>query len=99
MLALLAFTAPGSAARRLPVRHWPDPPAWWVNGSFATCVRIRESGNGTASGDIYGILPFVWASLGGTDSVYTAARAEQDYRAWLLYERDGTAPWRPYDGC
>lgn len=78
---------------------WPDTPAVWVNGAFATCVRLRESGNGRASGDLYGFLPSTWASVGGRDSVYTAPRAEQDYRAWLLWLRDGPWPWRPYDGC
>ena len=77
----------------------PSSEAAWIRSPFANCVRWRESNDGAASGDIYGILPFVWASLGGQDSVYTASRAEQDYRAWLLYLRDGVGPWRPYDGC
>jgi hypothetical protein len=40
-----------------------------------------------------------WQAAGGQGRAENATRAEQDYRAWVLYERYGTSPWRPYDGC
>ena len=79
-------------------RHWPDPPGWWLHSSFANCVRTRESGNGRASSNLYGMLEG-WQAAGGKGNAGNATRAEQDYRAWILYRRYGTAPWRPYDGC
>ena len=84
--------------RSAQARHWPDPPAWWLHSSFAQCVRMRESGNGTASRNIYGMLEG-WQAAGGHGDAKDATRAEQDYRAWILYSRYGTSPWRPYDGC
>jgi hypothetical protein len=40
-----------------------------------------------------------WQAAGGHGNAGNATRAEQDYRAWVLYKRYGTSPWRPYDGC
>jgi hypothetical protein len=68
-------------------------------GGFQSCVAYRESGDGAYSSDIYGFLPSTWASLGLSGSPYTASRAQQDAAFQLLYARDGTAPWAPYDGC
>lgn len=82
-------------------RTWPKPPAWWLHGSFAACVRLRESHNGAdpnAHGNIYG-MQAGWAAAGGTGYAGDASRAEQDYRAYRLYQRYGVGPWRPYDGC
>jgi len=59
---------------------------------------MRESGDGTASRNVYGMLEG-WAAAGGAASAANASRAEQDYRAWLLWRRYGYAPWAPYDGC
>jgi len=84
--------------RSAQAHRWPDPPAWWLHSSFAQCVRIRESGNGRGSSNIYGMLEG-WQAAGGHGNAKDASRAEQDYRAWILYRRYGTAPWRPYDGC
>lgn len=34
-----------------------------------------------------------WHGVGGRGDPAAAAEPEQDYRAWLLYERRGPAPW------
>ena len=73
--------------------------AAWASGSFAQCVRMRESTDGRGSSNLYGMLPSTWASVGGRGYSGDAPRAEQDYRAFLLYQRAGVGPWRPYDGC
>jgi Transglycosylase-like domain len=66
---------------------------------FQACVAYRESGDGVSSSDIYGFLPSTWASLGLPGSPYTASPAQQDAAFQMLYARDGSAPWAPYDGC
>jgi len=83
------YTAPAPQ----PVRSYGAP------GSFQACVATRESGNGSGSSNIYGILNSTWASLGRSGSAWTASRAEQDAAFAQLYARDGTQPWAPYDGC
>ncbi len=90
LLALLAFPAPSQA--------WPKPPASWMTSAFAQCVRLRESGNGRGSSNIYGMLDG-WRAAGGSGDAWHASRAEQDYRAYRLWLRYGVIPWRPYDGC
>jgi len=77
----------------------PVPVQAAPSGSFQSCVAWRESGNGSGSSDIYGFLQSTWSSLGLGGSPYTASRAQQDYAFHLLYNRDGVAPWAPYDGC
>lgn len=37
--------------------------------------------------------PATWWGVGGTGNPADASEAEQDYRAWLLWKRDGWAPW------
>lgn len=77
---------------------WPRPPSSWLHSRFAECVRQRESGNGSGSSNIYGMLDG-WAVAGGRGRAGDATRAEQDYRAYRLWQRYGASPWRPYDGC
>lgn len=67
--------------------------------SFQACVAFRESTDGTLSSDIYGFLQSTWSSLGLPGSPYTAPASEQTQAFQMLYARDGTAPWAPYDGC
>jgi hypothetical protein len=62
-------------------------------------VALRESGNGSGSSNIYGILDSTWHSLGRSGSAWTASKAEQDAAFAQLYARYGTSPWAPYDGC
>jgi hypothetical protein len=69
-------------------------------GSFQACVAWRESSDGEASSDVYGILPFIWNDvIGFQGSPYYASLATQDAAFWRLYDMDGTEPWEPYDGC
>jgi hypothetical protein len=73
----------------------------WVHSTFAQCVRLRESHNGAdpnAHGNIYGMQDG-WQAAGGSGRAGAASRAEQNYRAYLLWRRYGVSPWRPYDGC
>lgn len=37
--------------------------------------------------------PATWRSVGGSGRAYDATEAEQDYRAWLLWKRDGWGQW------
>jgi len=77
---------------------WPTPPAWFVHSPVLACIELRESGDGRASSNLYGMLDG-WAAAGGRGTAASASPAEQLYRAWLLYSRFGWSPWRPYDGC
>lgn len=61
-----------------------------VPASFAACVAERESSNGAASSNVYGIL----ADPRGSGSLADQQAAFAD-----LYAQYGTAPWAPYDGC
>jgi len=69
------------------------------NSGFQACVATRESGNGSGSSNIYGILDSTWHSLGRSGSAWSASRADQDAAFAQLYAMDGTQPWAPYDGC
>jgi len=60
-----------------------------VPSSFAACVAYRESTNGTASSNVYGII----ADPRGNGSL-----AEQKQAFAELYATRGTQPWAPYDG-
>jgi len=83
-------------ARAAPAQP-PGPPAWWL--SQAACVRAHEgwwtanTGNG-----YYGAYQFLlstWASVGGKGYPSAAAPAEQTYRAYLVWQRDGGS-WREW---
>ena len=82
-------------------KRWPDPPRWWLYGSQMTCVRYRESSNGAGSRNIYQMTnPGGWSEAGGSGWAGNASRAEQDYRAWRLWNMAGChQPWGIYDGC
>lgn len=92
--ATFALVFAGSAQ----ARHWPVPPGWWLHSDFAKCVRLRESTNGLGSHNLYGMLDG-WTVAHGAGDAWHASFAEQDYRAWLLWNKLGDGPWRPYDGC
>lgn len=94
--------APPKPQVSTPVSHTRTsyvPHSYGAPGSFQSCVATRESGNGSGSSNIYGILNSTWASLGRSGSAWSASRAEQDAAFAQLYARDGTQPWAPYDGC
>lgn len=81
-------------------RHWPDPPPSWMHNATVACVRWRESTDGRASRNVYQLEDQTWRSLGGQGWAGDASRAEQDYRAYLLWMRSGChQPWGQYDGC
>jgi hypothetical protein len=64
-----------------------------VPSSFAACVAMAESTNGTnpaAGGNVYGILD----PVPGTDPVGDPQGAMA-----ALYAQSGPAAWAPYDGC
>ena len=92
---MLCASAAGGTARK-----WPDPPAWWLQSSYMTCVRYTESKNGTASPNIYEMEGPADANGNVYSWLYGAPRAEQDYLAWLMWKRSGChQPWGRYDGC
>ncbi|MCU0307215.1 MAG: transglycosylase family protein, partial [Thermoleophilia bacterium] len=81
-----------------------SPRAGTVPGgpSAATLARIADcesdgnpravSSNGLYRGK-YQFLPSTWASVGGSGDPAAAPEAEQDYRAALLFVRDGPGQW------
>jgi LysM repeat protein len=64
-----------------------------VPSSFASCVAFRESTDGQASSNVYGILD----GPNGADYGVSLAQQKQDFAT--LYAQDGTQPWAPSDGC
>lgn len=87
-----------------PVNPGPLPPV----GGFEACVIERESGGdptayNTSSGasGLFGMLLSTWDSLGlgYPGGASTAPVSVQDQGFNILYARDGTSPWAPYDGC
>ena len=98
-VALASLAAALALAGSIDAREWPSPPSWWLNSNEMTCVRIRESGNGRASSNLYGMMAG-WSAAGGSGSAWRATRAEQHWRAWLLWRRYGChQPWGRYDHC
>jgi opacity protein-like surface antigen len=100
-VAALLLAWPATAAT------WSPSPAWLVQ---AKCVHAKEgpwtanTGNGYYGG--FQFAAKTWTRLGGkADSAFThpgdpahpfhASAAEQLYRAWLLWKRDGGA-WRSW---
>jgi len=92
--ALLGGWLPGRALAR-----YPAPPAWWERQ--AACIRHAESLDGRLSRNLYQFLDSTWRSVHGLARAETASRAEQDYRAWLVYRRDGGSwrEWTTARGC
>lgn len=90
---------PSSATPATTVRIFIPSAISSPSGGFKACVEMRESTDGAGSPDLYGFLPSTWASLGLPGSPYTASPAAQSAAFDMLYARDGTSPWGPYDGC
>lgn len=69
--------------------------------SFQQCVAWRESSNNptASSAGLYGILPSTWASLGYSGTAGQAPVSVQNQAFQQLYDKYGTSPWAPYDGC
>lgn len=67
-----------------------------VPHAFASCVAEHESSNGTNqayNGGVYGIITASGVNVNG-QSVAAQKQAFSD-----LYQKYGTSPWAPYDGC
>jgi hypothetical protein len=86
----------------------PAPVSTSIPGGFEGCVIQAESGGdptayNTSSGasGLFGFLPSTWDSLGlgYPGGAYTAPASVQMQGFSILFARDGTAPWAPYDGC
>lgn len=84
------------------------PPSTGGMSAFEACVIQRESGgdptaynSSSGASGLFGFLPSTWASLGlgYPGGAYTAPVSVQEEGFNILYSRDGTAPWAPYDGC
>lgn len=72
-------------------------PAWWLPG--ALCVHRHESTdwhivNPPYSGGMQ-FTTYTWQSVGGRGIAAWASPAEQLYRAWLVWRRDGGS-WREW---
>jgi len=100
-LAALALAFPAASGR------WRPPAAWLAQ---AQCVHLQEGGWKANTGNgFFGGLQFMaatWRRVGGRkdpafahpgDPAYpfSASPAEQLYRAWLLWRRDG-GTWRSW---
>jgi LysM repeat protein len=70
-----------------------------IPSSYFSCVRFRESTNGAASSDQFGITPSSWSAYGFSGSPYTAPYSEQVAAFQRIYAAVGTSAWSPYDGC
>jgi hypothetical protein len=72
-------------------------PGWWLRQ--AACIRSHEgwwtanTGNGYFGA--YQFLLSTWRSVGGRGYPHQASPAEQTYRAWLVWRRDGGS-WREW---
>lgn len=91
-----------------PVASSPAPISTGGMSAFESCVINAESGgNPTAynpasgAGGLFQFLPSTWASLGlgYPGGAQTAPVSVQMEGFNILYARDGTSPWAPYDGC
>jgi hypothetical protein len=89
LFSMLCLPAPAAA--------WPVPPNWWLRQ--AACIRAHEGWWTAATGNgyygAYQFLPSTWRSVGGRGLPSAAAPAEQTYRAWLVWSRDGGS-WREW---
>ncbi|MEO8328705.1 MAG: resuscitation-promoting factor, partial [Candidatus Nanopelagicales bacterium] len=75
------------------------PPSTGSSGlNWGALAQCESSGNPQAvnPGGYYGLYQFslsTWYSVGGTGNPINASSTEQTYRAQVLYERSGSAPW------
>ena len=77
-------------------------------GGFEGCVIQAESGGdptainqSSGASGLFGFLLSTWDSLGlgYPGGAYTAPASVQMQGFQILFARDGTAPWAPFDGC
>ncbi|HVQ89093.1 MAG TPA: ubiquitin-like domain-containing protein [Actinomycetes bacterium] len=76
-----------------------SPPSTSASGlNWGALAQCESGGNPQAvnSAGYYGLYQFsisTWLSVGGSGSPIDASSTEQTYRAQLLYQRSGSAPW------
>jgi len=76
-----------------------DGPTVTLDEAWAYLRDCESGGNYQivdASGTYFGAYQFdlrTWAGVGGSGNPADASPEEQDYRAWLLYQQRGSAPW------
>lgn len=72
-------------------------PAWFEAAAdrVASCESGQRwdinTGNGFSGGLQF--MDSTWQGMGGSSSAYLASRAEQIYRAYLLWQHNGWGPW------
>lgn len=89
-----AAPAPASGGSGFSSSSLSDIPG--VPPSFAACVALRESSNGTNqayNGGVYGIITASGINVNGQ------SLAAQKQAFAQLYKQYGDSPWRPSDGC
>lgn len=94
LIATLALTIATAAS----ARRWPRPPAWWMADAY--CVHVHESRDWHISNPPYAngfqFMLGTWESVGGSAASWRwASPAEQFYRAYLVWLRDGRS-WREW---
>jgi len=76
--------------------------------AFEACVIHAESGgdptaynSSTGASGLFGMLLSTWLGLGlgYPKGAWSAPISVQEQGFNILYARDGTSPWAPYDGC
>jgi hypothetical protein len=103
-----ARAAAAREAARKAAAHVSRPPAdsgsyssaaGWAASPRAVRLRNCESGGNYATNTgngYYGAYQFnagTWRGIGGSGLPSNASKAEQDYRAWLLWKSRGWQPW------
>jgi peptidoglycan hydrolase-like protein with peptidoglycan-binding domain len=84
------------AALGLPARSAASEDAATVLARIAQCESGGDPTAVSRDRRYFGKYQFsrpTWRSVGGTGNPARASEAEQDKRALILYEREGTAPW------
>lgn len=79
-------------------RPYSPPSTSAGNLNWAALAACESGGNPRAvnSAGYYGLYQFslgTWAGVGGSGNPIDAAPSEQTYRAQILYQRSGAAPW------
>lgn len=71
------------------LQHWPySDGTHYLGGDKGIHLRDPNGHDGK-----WQFAPATWRSVGGVGNAADATEAEQDYRAWLLWKRDGWGPW------
>lgn len=90
---------PGDAGVQAGAGDTVSSSAGGASSSYMACVRLRESTDGQASSDQFGITPSTWSAYGFPGSPYHASYSEQVAAFQRIYADVGTSAWSPYDGC